>query len=125
MFTARNGCVKHMALCRYCGRRVWFSDAHDRCARFVEQRVELEHAAKRAADVKAAESKKASDRKAAVESGYEMFLTKHRDLVDKFLEIAERKVSVIDDYGDEDLDALPLEVHKCLAKIAKREPSVD
>ena len=56
---------------------------------------------------------------------FKNILVKHRDLVDKFLEIAERKVSVLDDYGDENRDALLEEIDKCLAKIAKREPSVD
>jgi hypothetical protein len=42
------------------------------------------------------------------EAEYESLLTKCRDLVGKFLEIAERKVSVLDDYGDENWDALPL-----------------
>jgi hypothetical protein len=42
------------------------------------------------------------------------------DIIKKFLEIAERKVSVIDDYGDENWDALPKEMEVCLGKIAKR-----
>lgn len=46
---------------------------------------------------------------------------KNKDIIDKFLEIAERKVSVIDDYGDENWDILPEEINACLAKIARRE----
>jgi hypothetical protein len=60
-----------------------------------------------------------------VQSQEDILLAKHHDLVDKFLEIAERRVSVLDDYGDENLDALPEEIDKCLAKLAKREPSLD
>ena len=45
----------------------------------------------------------------------------HRSLIDKFLEIAERKVSVVDDYGDENWDLLEREVQRCVLKIAKIE----
>ncbi len=45
---------------------------------------------------------------------------KNKDIIDKFLEIAERKVSVIDDYGDENWDILPEEINACLAKIARK-----
>ena len=48
-------------------------------------------------------------------------LAKHRGLTDKFLEIAERKVGVVDDYGDENWDALEKEVDRCVLKIAKIE----
>jgi hypothetical protein len=46
--------------------------------------------------------KRAEDerKRAKAEARYGSLLTKHRDLVDKFLAIAERKVSVLDDYGD-------------------------
>jgi Restriction endonuclease len=48
-------------------------------------------------------------------------IEKHRTLIDKFLEIAERKVAVIDDYGDENWDALDAEVERCVSKIARIE----
>ena len=48
-------------------------------------------------------------------------LAKHRGLTDKFLEIAERKVGVVDDYGDENWEALEKEVDRCVLKIAKIE----
>jgi hypothetical protein len=48
-------------------------------------------------------------------------IAKHRGLIDKFLEIAERKVSVLDDYGDENWDALDNEAERCVLKIAKIE----
>ena len=47
-------------------------------------------------------------------------LSSNMDLIEKFLGIAERKVSVIDDYGDENWDALPAEIETCLSKIARR-----
>ena len=53
---------------------------------------------------------------------YEQWFSRHRSLVEKFLEIADRKVSSLDDYGDEKWDALPKEVYMCLLKIARTEP---
>ncbi len=55
----------------------------------------------------------------------ETLLKKHSDLIEKFLEIAERRISVLDDYGDKNWGALPTEIRKCLTKIAEREPSFD
>lgn len=49
----------------------------------------------------------------------------NKDLIDKFLEIAERKVSIIDDYGDENWGALSCEIELCLTKIAKRNGKND
>jgi HJR/Mrr/RecB family endonuclease len=49
------------------------------------------------------------------------FLEGKKDIIEKFLEIAERKVSVIDDYGDESWDALNKEIESCVRKIAKME----
>jgi Restriction endonuclease len=46
--------------------------------------------------------------------------TASEGLIQKFLDIAERKVSILDDYGDENWDALPQEIDYCLIKIAKR-----
>jgi Holliday junction resolvase len=46
---------------------------------------------------------------------------RNEDLVKKFLQIAERKISIIDDYGDEKWEALPSEIENCLKKIAQRE----
>jgi hypothetical protein len=56
----------------------------------------------------------------------EKLLSANWDLVEKFLEITERKVSVLDDYGDEHWDALPEEIVKCMKKISERErPATD
>ncbi len=49
------------------------------------------------------------------------FLSKHKELIDKFFEITERKVSIIDDYGDENWDALNEEIQSLLIKIAKND----
>lgn len=48
-------------------------------------------------------------------------IAKHRGLVDKFVQIAERKVAVLDDYGDENWEVLEEEVKRCALKIAKIE----
>jgi HJR/Mrr/RecB family endonuclease len=47
------------------------------------------------------------------------WLIRHKELLDRFLEITERKVSVWDDYGDENWDALPQEIERLLSKTAK------
>jgi hypothetical protein len=43
----------------------------------------------------------------------------HKELLNTFLEIAERKVSILDDHGDENWDALPKEIERLLLKTAK------
>ncbi len=44
----------------------------------------------------------------------------NRDLVQRFFEIAERKVAVVDEYGEESWDSLPSEIATVVLKIAKR-----
>jgi hypothetical protein len=46
---------------------------------------------------------------------------RHRELLNKFLEITDSKVSVLDDYGDENWDALPGEIERLLLKTAKAD----
>jgi hypothetical protein len=41
-------------------------------------------------------------------------------LIQKFLEVAERRVSILDEYGDENWEALDREVEICLVKIAQQ-----
>jgi restriction endonuclease Mrr len=48
-------------------------------------------------------------------------IARYTDIVNKFLDIAERKVSVFDEYGDEQWHRLPREVDACILKIATRE----
>src|SRR5208283_3448710 len=52
---------------------------------------------------------------------YKEWLSQNRRLVDRFLEVADRKVSLLDDYGDEKWDALPKEIQTCLLKFAQNE----
>jgi hypothetical protein len=52
---------------------------------------------------------------------YKDWLSQNRKLVDRFLEVADRKVSMLDDYRDEKRDALPKEIQTCLLKFAKTE----
>ena len=44
---------------------------------------------------------------------------RHRELMERFLEITERKVSFLDEYGDENWDALPKEIERILSKTAR------
>ncbi len=46
---------------------------------------------------------------------------RNQRLVQRFLETAERKVRILDDYGDENWDALPREIDRCLSKIMQHE----
>jgi len=46
---------------------------------------------------------------------------RHADLIDKFLAIAERKVSTLDEYGDENWKSLDREIFRCIEKIAEAE----
>ena len=50
----------------------------------------------------------------------EKILSDNSVVVDKFLEIAYRKVSVIDEYGDEDWSILNEEILRCIFKIAQQ-----
>ena len=52
---------------------------------------------------------------------FERSFNEHREVVQKFLEIAERKVSRLDEYGDEAKHELPKEIRRCLIKIGERE----
>jgi Restriction endonuclease len=52
---------------------------------------------------------------------YKEWLSQNRRLVDRFLEVADRKVSLLDDYGDEKWEALPKEIQTCLLKFAQNE----
>jgi restriction endonuclease Mrr len=72
---------------------------------------------------RATELQRLKDEQAALR--VDKILSENRDLVDKFLEIAERKVSVLDDYGDEQWDSLPGEIAKVLKKINEREGLAD
>jgi len=49
------------------------------------------------------------------------FLGRNAALIDQFLQIAERKVAVLDDYGDESWGALDAEILRCIEKIANAE----
>lgn len=51
----------------------------------------------------------------------QLLLSKYPDIVNTFCEIAERKVSVRDEYGDERMHRLDKEIDDCFVKIAGRE----
>jgi len=67
-------------------------------------------------------AKEKSDRLAREEEKSQKELwDRNKDLIKKFLQIAERKVSIIDDYGDDNWEALPYEIVTCMKKIAQCE----
>jgi hypothetical protein len=119
-----------MGICRYCQKNAgWFSDAHDACVQKANAEREF---AKKALDSFATARPRTAVRAltfAFPDPLYQKLtkeleaalLAKHRGLVDKFLEIAERKVSVVDDYGDENWNALEKEGDRCVLKIAQIE----
>lgn len=51
----------------------------------------------------------------------ERMWSQHQDLIAKFFEISHRRVSVLDDYGDESWGLLPKQIAEVLGKIAERE----
>lgn len=69
----------------------------------------------------ARKQEEARKRREARELEYQPWRLENNALVNKFLEIAERKVSRLDDYGDENWDALPKELEIFLSKIAKAD----
>lgn len=71
---------------------------------------------------RAQEQERNAQEKAIATAGHEL-LDRNKDLIDKFIEIAERKVSILDDYGDEKWEVLPDEILGCVKKIAEREGS--
>jgi Restriction endonuclease len=46
---------------------------------------------------------------------------RHKELLDRFLGITERKVSVLDDYGDENWNALPKEIERLLLRTSRAD----
>lgn len=48
-------------------------------------------------------------------------IDRYSEIVQRFLSIAERAVSTLDEYGDENWNALDREIFRCIEKIAERE----
>ena len=102
-------------------QREWLSDWEKRADvpqewLHMKDKIKVAITAKHDAVVKQKEKAAEEERALARRRLYEA----NRDLIGKFFEIAERKVSVIDEYGEENWDALPQEIATCLTKIAKR-----
>lgn len=95
-----------MSVCRYCGQKAgWFQEAHEEC----EQKA-------RAADE---ERREAEERRLHWEE-VERWTTKWKNLLDKFPEIAERKM-FIDEYGMENWDGVFKEMEKLLVRTAESD----
>jgi hypothetical protein len=60
-------------------------------------------------------------RQQQIERPLEALIKKYSELITQFYRITERKVSLLDDYGDESWKALPKEVEIIIQKIAERE----
>jgi HJR/Mrr/RecB family endonuclease len=71
-----------------------------------------------------AEAKARAERTRAereIEANLHALKEKHKKLIDAFYEVAERKVSMRDDYGDEQWDALDKEIKRVISKIQTAE----
>jgi hypothetical protein len=55
----------------------------------------------------------------------ERLINKYPDVIDSFFRIAERKVSVLDEYGDENWKAVDREIERCVDKLATRDVGKD
>lgn len=60
-------------------------------------------------------------RQTEIDKNCDEILGRNSETVRKFFEIAERKVSIIDEYGDENWDVFEKEVEGCMVKIMKRD----
>jgi HJR/Mrr/RecB family endonuclease len=54
------------------------------------------------------------------DTSYEEFIAANKDLIDKFCEIATRKISTIDEYGNENWEALNQEKQRCFLRVASK-----
>jgi hypothetical protein len=98
-----------MGICKYCNQKAgWLMDEHGSCVQ-------------KANEAKEHRVKEEQQKQIALDG--QQILDRHSDVVNKFLEIAERKVSVFDDYGDERMHLLQKEVQECIRKLATREGS--
>lgn len=70
-------------------------------------------------------SKEEDNKNNEIQQEYLKLRKKHEKLIHQFFEIAERKVSIIDDYGDECWDALPKEIDILIKKIGKDNGHTD
>lgn len=60
-------------------------------------------------------------RKNLIENKFNKLLKTYDNLIQQFLEVTERKVSILDEYGDENWEELPKQISLVISKIAKRE----
>jgi len=97
----------------------WLDLKDELLIRFKERFVELKDEQKKREEQAEREYQVKQDKEG------QRFFEANKDLIDKFLEIAERKVSIIDDYGDENWDILSQEINACITKIAKRNGAND
>jgi hypothetical protein len=71
--------------------------------------------------IKELEDIKSAERELETKKQMTDLMEKHQGLLDQFNEIAYRKVTTIDDYGEENWEALDKEIYILLSKIGKKE----
>jgi len=106
-----------MSVCRYCGQKAgWLRDAHEECARRAR-------AARDEREQKEREERDELLQKEEVQRQVEeaqQWASKRQNLVDRFPEIAERKI-FIDEYGTENWDGVFKEMEKFLVRAAESD----
>lgn len=111
-----------MALCPYCDKELgWFEKAHGACVNLYKQKALEAERARLQTQQEQERERVRLEAEERTKREYELWRTKHSVLVSKFLDIAERKVSVLDDYGDEKWEALGKEIEILLTKTAKND----
>jgi hypothetical protein len=103
---------------------IWYSRRQD--ARAIEEKKRRECLAfeeqQRRDEEQQRRNKEAADQfEADVGKPATAIFDRNVTLIEKFLAIAETKLSILDEYGDENWDALPGEIKVCLKKIVHRE----
>ena len=111
-----------MPICPYCGRESgWLKGSHDECVKQAQERGVQAERERMQKEKEEEEQRKLRDTQERNLHDYQQWRLRHSALVDKFLEIADRKVSVLDDYGDENWDAFGKEIEILLTKTARAD----
>lgn len=74
---------------------------------------------------KALEKEIENEEENKIKGTYKNLLSKHSDIIEQFKDIAYRKVTILDSYGEESWDVLDKELDFIISKIAKKEGHSD
>jgi hypothetical protein len=109
-----------VALCPYCNQQVgWFEKAHEACVQLYKQKALQAEQARLQRQQEEERERLQRETLEREQHEYQVWRSQNDPLIEKFLEIAERKVSLLDDYGDENWNALTKEIEVVLSKVAK------